>query len=178
VLVEQARAEYFARNGFSTAAYDERWVHLKIGPIPIAFPNVESRRLAIPYHDIHHVVTGYSTTPAGEAEIGAWEIAACLGDRGRMYAAAWVLNSTAFAAGLVIAPRRTYRAFVRGRRCTSAYRSNLTEALAMDVGALQHRLGLDAPVVPRWRDRLAFVAFVGLLALPPAAVLALALTRW
>ncbi len=140
--VVEAREQYFTRNGFSTAAYEDRWVHVKLGPIPFAFPNVASRRRAIRYHDLHHVVTGYDTTLRGEAEIGAWEIAATLGARGRMYWAAWLLNSSAAALGLLIAPRRVYRAFQRGRRSRSLYGMNLDDALELEVSELQHRLGL------------------------------------
>ena len=173
--VRDARADYFARNGFSTAAYEDRWVHVKILGIPIVFPNVKSRRRAIRFHDIHHVVTGYDTSLRGEAQIGAWEIAATFPDRGREYLAAWVLNTSVFGMGLVLAPRRVYRAFVRGRHCSSLYRLGWSDALlARDVAALQHELGLDRPHAATWRDRLVFAALVGALAVPPAAVAVLA----
>jgi hypothetical protein len=139
----EARDAYLARNGFSTAAYDERWVKLKLGPIPLAFPNVASRRRAIRFHDLHHVLTGYPTTLRGEAQIGAWEIAATFPDRGRTYGAAWVLNSSVALLGLVIAPRLVVRAFRRGRRCTSLYRLGWSDALLeMEVDDARRLLGL------------------------------------
>jgi ubiquinone biosynthesis protein Coq4 len=143
MTVEEAREQYFAANGFSTAAYSDRWVHVRIGPLPFAFPNFRSRRRAIPFHDLHHVATGYATTWRGEAEIGAWEIAATFGDRGARFWAAWLLNSIMFTIGLVIAPRRVIRAFRRGRKCTSVYRIGVDEALALDVDELRRRLGLS-----------------------------------
>lgn len=124
-------------------AYEARWVKLKLGPIPIAFPNVASRRRAIRFHDLHHVLTGYPTTLRGEAQIGAWEIAATFPDRGRTYWAAWVLNSTVALLGLVIAPRLVVRAFRRGRRCTSLYRLGWSDALLdMEVDDARRMLGL------------------------------------
>jgi hypothetical protein len=143
VRVSEARDEYLARNGFSIAAYEDRWVRVKLGPIPIVFPNVASRRRAIRFHDLHHVLTGYPTTVRGEAQIGAWEIAATFGDRGPRYWAAWLLNSMMTLLGLVIAPRLVVRAFRRGLRCTSLYRLGWSEELlGRDVEQLQSELGL------------------------------------
>jgi hypothetical protein len=169
--VRDARAHYFADNGFSEASYRDRWVKLKIGPLPFAFPNTASRRRAVPLHDLHHVATGYATTLSGEAEIGAYELA---GGCGR-HAAAWVLNAGAFASGLALAPRRTYRAFVRGRHARTLYRDGWRDdLLAMTVGELRAELHLDRPPPrARWRDRAAFAAWVGLVAAPGIAALAL-----
>lgn len=83
---------------------------------------------------------GYATTWTGEGEIAAWELGAGCG----RYYAAWVLNLGAFAVGLVIAPRRTYRAFVRGRRSTTLYRTGVPADLARrDVAELRALLQLD-----------------------------------
>ena len=35
------------------------------------FPNFDARRKAVVKHDIHHLLTGYETTVAGESEISA-----------------------------------------------------------------------------------------------------------
>src|SRR5262252_7569081 len=174
--VRAAREDYFRQNGFSIAAYEERWVRVRLFGIPIVFPNVRSRRRAIRFHDVHHLVTGYATDPRGEAEIGAWEIAATFGDRGREYAAAWVLNTAMFTLGLAIAPRKVYRAFVRGRHCTSLYRFGWSDDLLQrDVDEVRRELGLDQPRETTWSDRFAFAAVVAaiatLAALPPVALL-------
>ena len=168
--VRAAREAYFARNGFSTAAYEDRWVRVKLGPLPITFPNVASRRRAIRFHDIHHVVTGYDTDLRGEAEIGAWEIAATFGERGREFFAAWLLNTFVFTLGLPIAPRRVYRAFVRGLHCTSLYRIGWSDDLLdREVATLRRELALDQTHIPTWRDRLAFAGLIAVIAIPPAA---------
>jgi hypothetical protein len=173
VTVGDAREAYFARNGFSTAAYEDRWVHVRLFGIPITFPNVPSRRRAIRFHDIHHVITGYHTDPRGEAEIAGWEIAATFGDRGREFLAAWLLNTFMFSLGLVVAPRRVYRAFVRGRHCTSLYRLGWSDQLlARDLADLRAQLGADREHRATWGDRLAFAALGVAIALPPAAAIA------
>jgi hypothetical protein len=143
VKLGEAREDYFARNGFSTAAYEERWVRVKLGPLPIVFPNVASRRRAIRFHDLHHVLTGYGTDVRGEAQIGAWELAATFPDRGPRYWAAWLLNSFMATLGLFIAPRLVIRAFRRGRRCRSLYRLGWSEQLLdMEVDEARRELGL------------------------------------
>jgi hypothetical protein len=66
-----ARTEYYSANGLPPdGGIDEEWVHARIGPVPFAFPNSDSRRALVPYHDLHHLVTGYRTDLAGEAQVG------------------------------------------------------------------------------------------------------------
>ena len=139
--VRAAREQYFRESGLSEAGYTARWVKLKLGPFPLAFPNSPARQRAVRLHDLHHLATGYSTSWTGEAEIAAWELAAGCG----RYAAAWVLNLGAGLVGLFIAPRRTWRAFRRGRRCRSLYRTTgfSDGLLDMTVGELRARLGTD-----------------------------------
>jgi hypothetical protein len=138
--VREARDRYFRDNGFSEAGYTARWVKLRVGPIPLAFPNTRARRRAVPLHDLHHVATGYATSWTGEAEISAWELAAGCG----RYWAAWMLDIGGALVGVLIAPRRTWRAFRRGRRCRSLYRAELTgDLLDMPVAELRARLGTD-----------------------------------
>lgn len=63
------------------------------------------------------------------------------------YYAAWLLNAAAVGMGIVLAPRRLWRAFVRGRRSTSLYRLGFDDRWLDDsVGGLRERLGLrDQP---------------------------------
>jgi hypothetical protein len=139
LTVRAARDAYFAATGFSPAAYTDRWVFLKAGPLRLPLPNTPSRQRAVPLHDLHHVATGYGVDLAGEGEIAAWELA---GGCGRHWAA-WVLNGGAVAIGLAIAPRRTLRAFRRGRRSRTLYdRSYGEDLLELTVGELRRRLGL------------------------------------
>lgn len=127
-----ARAQYFEANGFPPdGGYDEPWVDFKLGPIPFPFPNTSARKRAVKVHDLHHIVTGYATTIVGEFEISAWEIGAGCAD----FFAAWQLNLGGMFGGLLIAPRRTFRAFVRGRRSQSLYgREDLELLLEKTVG--------------------------------------------
>ncbi len=166
----EARQRYFASNGFD-GSYSDRWVKLNAGPIAVYFPNGPGRVRAVKVHDLHHVVTGYQTTWTGEAEIGAWEIASGCG----RFFWAWALNVSAFAVGVVIAPRAVFRAFVRGRHTRNLYHisSQARDALlARAVGDVRRDLGLDqTPPVAQAADIAAFVTWV-------AAGVALSLAPW
>jgi hypothetical protein len=132
--MRDARKVYFDANHFGDdGGYGDAWVDFKLGPIPFPFPNTASRVRAVRYHDVHHVLTGYDTNFVGELEISAWEIAAgCKG-----YAAAWVLNLSGLAGGLLRAPARTFAAFVRGRKSRTAYDEDLEALLDRTVGDLR-----------------------------------------
>jgi hypothetical protein len=157
--VREGRERYFARSGIEPG-YDARWVTLRAGGVPVLmFPNTAARVRAVRLHDLHHVVTGYDTSWTGEAEISAWEIASgCAG-----FAAAWVLNLGAFAVGLCIAPRRLFRAFVRGRHTENLYHAaGAWDEALLDgrVGELRARLGLDHDLPPaRAADGAAFAGW-------------------
>jgi hypothetical protein len=157
--VRDARAQYFADNGFAPdGGYQDDWVRFKIGPLPIAFPNSPGRKAAVPRHDLHHVATGYDTDLAGEAEIGAWEIASgCFHVR-----AAWLLNMLAAWPVLFYAPGRVFRAFVRGRHSRNLYDgAGIDARLDENVGDLRARCAVngESPEA-NTADRLAFARFV------------------
>lgn len=140
-IVADARADYFSRAGFaSDGGYNDRWVWLKAGRVRFfAFPNTAARVRAVKLHDLHHLLAEYDTTWAGEAEIGAWELAAGCG---RHYAA-WVLNSAAVLVGLLLYPRRVGAAFARGRRSRTLYATEFSDdLLRLTVGELRRRLSI------------------------------------
>lgn len=155
--VREARARYFAANGFDERGYADRWVRLQAGPVPIYFPNTAARVRSVRVHDVHHVVTGYATTWTGEAEIGAWEIASGCAD----HVAAWILNLMALPIGLAIAPDATFHAFVRGRRSANLYRTTIDDPLLdRPVADLVRALRLDRDAgAPSAADVAAFVGW-------------------
>ena len=80
--LREARAIYFAANSIPPdGRYSDSWVHVRIGPIPFAFPNTTGRRRVLAAHDLHHVLTGYKTNIRGEGALAAWEIGAGCRDR-------------------------------------------------------------------------------------------------
>ncbi|HYP53847.1 MAG TPA: hypothetical protein VEQ42_09930 [Pyrinomonadaceae bacterium] len=179
----EARRKYFALNNFGEdGGYSAAWVKMKLGPVPIGFPNTRGRVEAVRFHDLHHVLTEYPTTWRGETEIGAWEVATGCA---RFYQG-WLLNLLSFAIGLVINPRGVYAAFMRGRRSRNLYKSEFSEELlASRVGDVRRRLRLDEPGrPPTAKDKASFAAWAfvsaavymgtGAVLLAPLAVLLLA----
>ncbi|WP_433932445.1 hypothetical protein AB3662_47885 [Sorangium cellulosum] len=142
LTMRQARAIYFDVNRFGTdGGYGDAWVDFKLGPLPVPFPNTQARVRAVRYHDLHHVLTGYDTNTIGEFEISAWEIGAGCKD----FVAAWQLNLGGLFGGLLSAPRRTVRAFLRGRRSETLYGRPFEALLDRTVGELRREMRVDAP---------------------------------
>jgi hypothetical protein len=145
--LRDARTLFFERGNLGEdGGYSSRWVRVESKPIAFYFPNCRSRVAAARLHDLHHIVAEYGTDWPGEAEIAGWEIASgCT-----HYYAAWILNLGAFAVGLIVAPKRLFHAFVRGRHArTNLYHTGFSELQLDDitVGMLRARLAAGAPRV-------------------------------
>jgi hypothetical protein len=170
-----ARAVFFHHSGLGAdGGYDARWVRIEAKPFPVFFPNTRRRVAAAKLHDLHHIATEYGTDWAGEAEIAAWEIAGGCGP----YGWAWVLNLGALAAGLFLAPRRAFRAFVGGRRTRNLYHDGLADSAldSVTVGELRERLGLHGQnEIPRSSDVVAFITWCAITVVFHAAAIALGL---
>jgi hypothetical protein len=146
VTLREMRDRYLHDAGLGDGGYDDNWVRVWLGPVPIVFPNTESRKRVVPIHDMHHALTGYRSDWTGEAEIAAWELATGC----RTLLVAWFLNLGAFMLGCIIAPRRTFRAFVRGRRTENLYGDLADDALlSRPVDEVRRELRLDAQQTAR-----------------------------
>ena len=155
-----ARAKYFALNNFGDGGYDDNWVRVEYGWMRFYFPNTRARVRVVRYHDLHHILTEYSTTMPGETEISAWEIATgCTANY-----AAWILNLLGFGFGLLINRRGVYRAFLRGRHSSNLYAFPFDDALLESkVGEMRCLLGLDREhIAASAADRWAFALWAGL----------------
>lgn len=153
-----ALKRYFHDNGFGEdGGYAAAWVDFKLGPIPFPLPNSDGRRRAVRYHDLHHVLTGYTTDIRGEFEISAWEIGAGCRD----FHAAWILNLSGMAGGVLRCPARTWRAFLRGLDERSAYGRDYEALLASSVEEVRRELGIrDEPRRGSMGAALRFLAAV------------------
>jgi hypothetical protein len=141
---------YLDENGFSIEEYTAPTVTISIGPIPIRFPNSPARQRAIPLHDLHHVLTGYGTDLAGEAEIGMWELRA-----GCTTPFLWLINLMAVGLGLVIAPRRLWRAWRAAKGARSLYLDGQPAAayLSRSIDEVRRAHGVPAEGVADPRAR-------------------------
>jgi hypothetical protein len=182
-----ARARYFEVNNFGAdGGYNDAWVNFKFGPIPFPFPNTAGRVRAVRYHDLHHLITGYTTDLVGEGEISAWEVGAGCAS----FPTALALNLSGIVLGCLMAPRRTWLAFVRGRQTRTLYGQPFDPLLERSVGDVRHEVGLDAAAKkPTLGDWVAFktavlggvvigtLIFAAALALLPIGIVALAVRR-
>lgn len=139
--VKEAVERYMTVNGFSRDEYTAKSVPVKVGPITFKLPNGAARQKAIAQHDVHHVLTGYLTDLAGEAEIGAYELRG-----GCTNAFLWFINLAAVMAGLFVAPRRVVRAFRAAKGAHTLYRLDLGagEVEPLTVAELRARAGIPA----------------------------------
>lgn len=173
--MQSALAELLAARGIPADSGESlRWVRVHMLGVPVWFPNFGARRVVLWTHDVHHLLTGYDTTWRGEAEIGAFEVATSC----KRYWAAWMFNTGGFLFGLFLAPRRTLRAFVRGRRCTNFYGAPRARVEALPLAAARAELGLDR-TIPRatWADCALFAAW-SLAVVGCWVALPLALAAW
>jgi len=154
--VADARRLYFRANGFGDdGGYSKKVEWIPLGPVRVPVPNIDARVRALRFHDIHHVLTDYRTDWRGEFQISAWELGA--GCRDAWFA--WLINMGGLLAGLIILPRRTLRAFLRGRHSRSLYDLNPLTLEDELLGDLRRRAQLDSRPA-RWSpgDVMALIA--------------------
>ena len=157
---------HFARSGFGRQDYTARWAVAPVGPLTIVFPNWAARARALSLHDLHHALTGYDTSLLGEAELGAYEVASGCG----RHWVSWFLEHEVFSFGLLFAPRRVARAFLRGRRAGNLYDRPEADGalLARPVEEVERELRLRATRPVSAGDLVALAGWAGtaLLRLP------------
>jgi hypothetical protein len=119
---------------------EARWVWIKIGPIPFAYPNTKGRKRVVLAHDLHHLLVGYGTDLIGEAELGAWELGTGVRDRTAVRYETRVLGFM-----LPRFPARLRSAFVRGRHCRNLVGRLDDAMLSRTVADVRGELGIDHP---------------------------------
>jgi len=124
--------------------------------LPVPVYNSRARLAVLPYHDLHHVVTGYDTSEEGEAAVGAWTLGTRRpGARGPVVG--WVYDLGTLGLGLLRAPRATLRAFYRGRRSHNLYARPLSDCLSASLGELEEWTRASDRGLG-WCDHLALVS--------------------
>jgi hypothetical protein len=174
----EARTLFFRRaNLGADGGYSSRWVRVEAKPFSFYFPNSRARMAAVGFHDLHHIATEYDTNWPGEIEISGWEIASGC----ERFYVAWILDLGAWAIGLLLAPKRLFRAFLRGRNATTnLYKTGFPHSQLAEttVGELRARLGIRKPPPPAKRCDVTAFAFwsaaaIAMWAAPPALAAAI-----
>ena len=124
-LVAEALFAFREASGLHHDDHAARWWKIPIDFVTLYLPNFRWRRRAIAAHDMHHLLTGYPCTVAGELQIAAWEFGA-----GRYpHWGATVFCLPLVLAGALWAPYDTWDAFRRGRRSRSLYAKDVLDGL-------------------------------------------------
>lgn len=160
--LESELAEFYRRCGFGTAIGKRpKTVPVFTGCLLVPLPNIETRRRYLKYHDLHHLVTGYSVGRIGEGEVSAWELGT-----GSMFISPMLgfMNLIALSTGLILVPRRMWRAFLRGCASRNLYsaaaRAAVEKGRWLDVASLSAELletrGRKAPSMVRTAEFAAY----------------------
>jgi ubiquinone biosynthesis protein COQ4 len=133
--VREGRDRYLAENSLTTESYKTRRFPIYVGRRPIYVPNPG----LLPWHDLHHVATGYRTGLIGEAEISAYELRAGCGSL-----MIFILCVGAILMAMFVAPKRVWRAWRLAKGSRSLYHTKVDyeELLEMSVEDLRSYLGL------------------------------------
>lgn len=133
--VRAGRDRYLAENSLTLDSYAEPGFPIRVGGWAVRVPNPG----LLPWHDLHHVATGYGTGLIGEAEVSAFELRGGCGS-----ALVFVLCVGAVLLAMFVAPRRVVRAWQRARGARTLYRSVVPyeTLLRMSVAELQRHLNL------------------------------------
>lgn len=129
------RDRYLAENSLSVESYTARRFPIYVGRRPVYVPNPGF----LPWHDLHHVVTGYKTGLVGEAEISAYELRAGCGSL-----MVFILCVGAIMIAMFVAPRRIRRAWTLAKGARTLYHTKVPyeTLLQMSVVDLRESLGL------------------------------------
>ena len=139
-IARHALQHFYATENLPADGNQNAWIDwVTVFDIPMPLPNIFGRVAILPYHDLHHVVTGYHTDEPGECEIGAWTLATGKGPLLGM-----IYDGMTTTLGLIRFRERTLRAWRRGRTCRNLYAYPLEELFEMDVEQLQELVGIDA----------------------------------
>ena len=133
--VRVGRDRYLAQNNLNLSSYTARKFPVYFFKWPIWVPNPGY----LPVHDLHHVVTGYSTGLIGEAEISAYELRGGCGS-----VMIFILCVGAILLAAFVAPKRIWKAWRNSRGAQNLYRTDIPyeSLLDMSIGDLRQHLGL------------------------------------
>ena len=166
-------AAFYRRNGFGdVVGARPLTVPVYTGCMLVPLPNIETRRRFLKYHDLHHLITGYSVGRIGEGEVSAWELGT-----GSAFVSPTlgVMNLIALSTGLVLEPKRMWRAFRRG--CSSrnlypaAVRADVESGRWPDIWTLRKELlEVRASSVPTAARATEFALYAAVAMLIHAAI--------
>lgn len=142
MTLADARDRYLAENGFTQETYTETWARVPLWfGLHIWVPSPKIRQRALRMHDLHHVLTGYGTDLAGEAEISAWEFRRGLSGLGPYVGSIVIVG---LIQGMVLRTRRTRMAYDASSSARSLFNAHYTyePLLTRTLGDVRAELGI------------------------------------
>ncbi len=127
MTLDAALSDFYERHGFGdTPGQRPKTVPVYTGCLLVPLPNIETRNRYLKYHDLHHLVTGYSVGRIGEGEVSSWELGS-----GSMVQSPilGIMNLIALSTGWVLAKERMWEAYARGIRSRNLYSSSMRRAV-------------------------------------------------
>ena len=140
--VQEALEVYLNENGFTIEEYDLDAVNVTFWGFTFSLPNPPARKIAVRFHDLHHLMTGYGTDPVGEGEISAWELRKGIRVFG-IYVQLIIFFGTLL--GLIHSPCRVWRAWKASKssqRLPSISLERYQYLLTLDLGQLRELYGV------------------------------------
>ena len=137
--------EYFYHNSGFGPALGKRPLTVKVytGCLLVPMPNIETRNKYLKYHDLHHLITGYSIGRIGEGEVSAWELGTGSFLTNPLLG---VMNLIALSTGLVLNKKRMWQAYLRGSASRNVYSS--ADRQGVDAGRWQSLEALQTHCLP------------------------------
>jgi hypothetical protein len=153
MTIEAELRDFYVCHGFGEVlGARTRTVPVYTGCMLVPLPNIETRRRFLKYHDLHHLITGYSVGRIGEGEVSAWELGTGSAFQSPILG---LMNLIALSTGLVLAPGRMWRAYARGSRSDNLYgaemRASIDGGRWNDVASLRAKVlevRYTSPVLP------------------------------
>ena len=175
MTLQDELATFYKRSGFGdVVGARSLTVPVYTGCMLVPLPNIETRRRFLKYHDLHHLVTGYSVGRIGEGEVSAWELGT-----GSAFVSPLlgIMNLIALSTGLVLEPRRMWRAFLRGCASRNLYpvavRADIDRGRWIDLDALRAEILEIKPSIDRAPLRAAEFAVYSAIAMLIHATIAI-----
>jgi hypothetical protein len=130
LTIKEILQDYYKKNGFDSDGGESK-ASVKVilfKGLTIYLPNNETRKKVILLHDIHHMLTGYSTVMKGEIEISTWELSTgCTNNW-----VAFTLNSYAMAIGFIFNLKGIWKAWLRGKNTRNLYNAGYSKRQLMN----------------------------------------------
>jgi len=119
---------FYQKHGFGDDLGKRRPLTVKVytGCMLVPLPNIETRRKYLKFHDLHHVITGFSVGRIGEGKMSAWELGTGTFYR---YPTLGLMNLIALSTGLFLKPKDMWHSFLVGKSSMNLYSKSIRKSI-------------------------------------------------